>query len=236
MSTTQVTVATAPETAAELRKLGRFNVRLLAEQLGVLAEESDKEAFMTKNLDEQVDMLLPLILESHGKKPGKPARQPVPAGKKGKAPTPPPEEEEEDTSEEEEDEDTSEEEEEEEEEEAPPPKRTPGRKPANATPETTAAAPKTTRAPVTPTTTAAPKDAGAAIISQLNAKIDGMAAIIESLCAAVAELGMSNAVTLGVALQVAENDIGQPAKEILKVVVTDMAKVSKVVQALTSGK
>jgi len=66
MTTTQISVATAPRDIAGLKNLGRFNMRILAQELGAFEQEETKTAFMQQSTDEQVAFVHKLLLEKDG--------------------------------------------------------------------------------------------------------------------------------------------------------------------------
>lgn len=75
MSQTQLTPETAPRDAAELAKIGRFNLRMLAEKLGLFSDEATKAAFMSLSNEEQADNCAKALAALDGAK--------APAGKAG---------------------------------------------------------------------------------------------------------------------------------------------------------
>lgn len=66
MSTTQISVATAPRDIPGLKSLGRFNMRILAQELGAFALEETKTAFMQQSTDEQVAFVHKRLIEHDG--------------------------------------------------------------------------------------------------------------------------------------------------------------------------
>ena len=95
MTSTQITPETAPRDLAGLKNQGRFNLRILAQQLGALEQEASKTAFMQQSSDEQAATVLRLLQErdgtagktSKGAGGGSP-RQPSTKGAAGKTSTP----------------------------------------------------------------------------------------------------------------------------------------------------
>ena len=85
MTTVKINLENAPNDYESMLKLGRFNLRLLAQELGVFATEKDKAAFMQLKNEEQATELLNLVQAKRGggKKPAA-ARQPA-TGKTGAA-------------------------------------------------------------------------------------------------------------------------------------------------------
>lgn len=69
MTTTQFTVATAPRDAAALEKSGRFNLRVLAQELGIFAANESKQAFLSMDAKTMADTVLQNLLAVDGKKP-----------------------------------------------------------------------------------------------------------------------------------------------------------------------
>ncbi len=68
MTTTQITVDTAPRDLEGLKKIGRFNLRLVAQQLGVFATEAAKAAFMQQPNDAQAETVKKLLDAHFGTK------------------------------------------------------------------------------------------------------------------------------------------------------------------------
>lgn len=66
MTATQISVETAPRDLAGLKNQGRFNLRILAQQLGALEQEASKTAFMQQSSDEQAATVLKLLQEKDG--------------------------------------------------------------------------------------------------------------------------------------------------------------------------
>lgn len=66
MTTTQISVATAPRDIPGLKNLGRFNMRILAQELGGLDLEETKTAFMQQTTDEQAAFVHRLLAEKDG--------------------------------------------------------------------------------------------------------------------------------------------------------------------------
>lgn len=66
MTSTQVTVETAPRDLEGLKKAGRFNLRVLAQELGLFEKEADKTAFMQASNDQQAETVLKYLLEKDG--------------------------------------------------------------------------------------------------------------------------------------------------------------------------
>lgn len=95
MSTTALTLATAPRDRDSLLKIGRFNARVLAQDGGMFGtlEEPNEEAkatFMQFSSEEQADALIKMFERIDGKKAGKAAaattasgRQPATGAKTG---------------------------------------------------------------------------------------------------------------------------------------------------------
>jgi len=85
MTTVKINLENAPNDYDGMLKLGRFNLRLLAQELGVFATEKDKAAFMQLKNEEQATELLSLVQSKRGggKKPAA-SRQPA-TGKAGAA-------------------------------------------------------------------------------------------------------------------------------------------------------
>lgn len=94
MTTTQSSIETAPRDLEALKKMGRYNLRVLAEGLGVFATEEAKQSFMSGNNEAQAATVHALITELDRKKNGAGAaasseavvRQPSNKGSKKKEP------------------------------------------------------------------------------------------------------------------------------------------------------
>lgn len=215
MTTTPASIDTAPTDVTELAALGRFNVRMLAQKLGIFdsTDEAARTAFLAQDFTVQCQQVSDTLIEARGgKKPKKgaaaaaaaaPARTPVNSKPKKAAPPPPPEDEEEDDEEvddEEADEEVDEEEvdEEDDEEEAPPPppaRRPTGGVPARAPVAAPKAAPPPARAPAaaapvrTPAAAAAPQ-AGAQG-AQLLSVVQGLQKTVNDIAGVVQGLAES---------------------------------------------
>lgn len=63
MTTTQLSIETAPRDLEALAKQGRFNLRMLAEELGVFGTEASKQSFMGMSSEQQAENLLKLLQE-----------------------------------------------------------------------------------------------------------------------------------------------------------------------------
>lgn len=61
MTTTKTSVATAPRDLEALKKQGRFNLRCLAEELGVFSNEQSKSSFMSMANDAQAENIFKLL-------------------------------------------------------------------------------------------------------------------------------------------------------------------------------
>lgn len=90
MTVTSLTVDTAPRNLEELVKAGRYNLRTVATQLNLMADEKSKQAFMSLGQEEQAKTVLAALLERDGggKKAaanGAAVRQPSNKGAKGGA-------------------------------------------------------------------------------------------------------------------------------------------------------
>lgn len=70
MSTTAMTLATAPRELDGLVKIGRFNARILAQEGGLFPTEEAKSAFMQFSNEEQAAELLKMIKAHDAKKGG----------------------------------------------------------------------------------------------------------------------------------------------------------------------
>lgn len=66
MTATQITVATAPRDLEGLKKAGRFNLRVLAQELGIFNSETDKTSFMQASNDQQAETVLKYLQEKDG--------------------------------------------------------------------------------------------------------------------------------------------------------------------------
>lgn len=66
MTTTQVSIETAPRDIPGLKNLGRFNMRVLAQLLGGLELEATKTSFMQQTTDQQADFVQKLLQEHDG--------------------------------------------------------------------------------------------------------------------------------------------------------------------------
>lgn len=66
MTATQISIDTAPRDLAGLKNQGRFNLRILAQQLGAMETEAAKTAFMQASNDEQAATVLRLLQEKDG--------------------------------------------------------------------------------------------------------------------------------------------------------------------------
>lgn len=66
MTATQLTPETAPRDLEGLKKAGRFNLRVLAQQLGIFETEANKTAFMQASNDQQAETILKLLQEKDG--------------------------------------------------------------------------------------------------------------------------------------------------------------------------
>lgn len=73
MSTTAMTLATAPRELEPLTKIGRFNARMLAQEGGLFATEKSKTTFMQMNNEEQANELFNMLQRLDKKPAGKPA-------------------------------------------------------------------------------------------------------------------------------------------------------------------
>jgi hypothetical protein len=225
MTTTPASIETAPTDVAELALIGRFNVRMLAQKLGIFdsADEAARTAFLAQNFEVQCQQVSDALIEARGGKKAKkgaaaaaaPARTPVNSKTKKAAPPPPPEDEEEDdeeVDEEEVDEEVDEEEvdEEDDEEEAPPPppaRRATGGVPARAPVAAPKAAPPPARAPAaaaapvrTPAAAAAPQAGvqGAqllTVVQNLQKTVNDIAGVVQGLAESVSAL--QDSVVLG---------------------------------------
>jgi hypothetical protein len=83
MTAVKICLETAPDNYEDMLKLGRFNLRLLAQELGVFASEKNKASFMQLKNEDQATELVSLVQQARGgggKKPA--ARQPA-TGKTG---------------------------------------------------------------------------------------------------------------------------------------------------------
>lgn len=89
MTAASITVETAPRDLAELSKLGRYNQRLLAEQLGMISTADEKAAFLSLSQDKMAEELLSKLQEKDGggKKPAKAAVSRTPVTGKAAATT-----------------------------------------------------------------------------------------------------------------------------------------------------
>lgn len=76
MTAVKISLETAPDNYEDMLKLGRFNLRLLAQALGVFSTEQKKSAFMQSKNEEQATELLALVQAQRGGGK-KPARQPA---------------------------------------------------------------------------------------------------------------------------------------------------------------
>ena len=61
MTTTKTSVATAPRDLEALKKQGRFNLRCLAEELGVFSNEQSKSSFMSMAHDAQAENIFKML-------------------------------------------------------------------------------------------------------------------------------------------------------------------------------
>ena len=61
MTTTKTSIATAPRDLEALKKQGRFNLRCLAEELGVFSHEQSKSSFMSMANDAQAENIFKLL-------------------------------------------------------------------------------------------------------------------------------------------------------------------------------
>jgi hypothetical protein len=66
MTATQISVSTAPREIEGLKKAGRFNLRVLAQELGLFENEAAKTAFMSASNDQQAETVLKYLLEKDG--------------------------------------------------------------------------------------------------------------------------------------------------------------------------
>lgn len=80
MTTTQITVDTAPRDLEGLKKIGRFNLRLVAQQLGIFATEAAKTAFMQQSNDAQAETVKKL-LDAHFATKGTGTAKPAATGR-----------------------------------------------------------------------------------------------------------------------------------------------------------
>lgn len=85
MTTTQVTAQSAPRDTEGLSKLGRFNLRILAQEIGMFDSEANKGAFMSLNSEGQVKAVQAKLAELDGATASTPARTPSNKGAKGGA-------------------------------------------------------------------------------------------------------------------------------------------------------
>ena len=82
MTSTQLSIETAPRNLDGLKNIGRFNLRTLAQQLGHFESEANKTAFLQLSNDQQAETVLTLLNEKDGNT-GKPAK----GGATGRAPS-----------------------------------------------------------------------------------------------------------------------------------------------------
>lgn len=66
MTTTALTIETAPRDLEALKKIGRFNLRTLANLLGIFESEAAKTSFMQATNDQQSDTIFKLLQERDG--------------------------------------------------------------------------------------------------------------------------------------------------------------------------
>lgn len=66
MTSTQISVETAPRDLEELKKVGRYNLRVLAQAIGLFETEANKTSFMQASNDQQAETILKLLLEKDG--------------------------------------------------------------------------------------------------------------------------------------------------------------------------
>ena len=90
MTTTQMSVDNAPRDLESLKKVGRFNLRILAQEAGAFATEESKSAFMAASSDDQAQTVCTLLQERDkaskgGAAGGQPVRQPSNKGSKKNA-------------------------------------------------------------------------------------------------------------------------------------------------------
>lgn len=69
MTATQISVETAPRDLELLKKVGRFNLRVLAQELGLFKSEESKQAFMQATNDQQSDTIYKALMEKDGVSP-----------------------------------------------------------------------------------------------------------------------------------------------------------------------
>lgn len=90
MTAVKISLDAAPTTMEEMLKMGRFNYRILAQELGMFNSEAEKAAFMQMASDKQAEALLAEVIRAKGGK-GAAAAAAAPTGRtpstgKGKKP------------------------------------------------------------------------------------------------------------------------------------------------------
>jgi hypothetical protein len=73
MTSAKLSLETAPTTLEEMLKIGRFNFRLLAQELGLFADDTAKASFMQLSNEGQAKALLDAATKLRGGGKGKPA-------------------------------------------------------------------------------------------------------------------------------------------------------------------
>lgn len=66
MTSTQISIETAPRDLEGLKKVGRFNLRILAQAIGLFETEANKTAFMQATNDQQAETIMKLLQEKDG--------------------------------------------------------------------------------------------------------------------------------------------------------------------------
>lgn len=265
MTVTPASIETAPTDPAELATIGRFNVRVLAQKLGIFdgADEAARTAFLAQDFAAQCQQVSDALIEARGGKkakkgtaaPAAPARTPV-NNKAKKAPPPEEEEEEEEVDEEEVDEETEEEVDDEEEEAPPPPpvRRTTGGVPARAPVAAPKAAPAAQRTPATataaaplrnPATAAAAPQAGAqllGVVQSLQKTVNDIAGVVQGLADNMAALQDSivlgyrhTAIGTSVSLKVAEQALGANAADVIQIAMEELNATENVIAQFISA-